>query len=146
MVKKVLDGTISISRPQFHDGRDAIVMTIVDSESRTQFISLEIAPGDLMLAMTGAHAMPMQFSVSNLSQVGFRREVKPFQFVISRDSHSSIMKSDIEEMLKTPSKVLTKELIDEGWIVNPHIGSQGSVQYSTDSILVNISIHRFVEV
>lgn len=71
-----MKGTIRISRTSSNRGPDTIRIYLEDTISGAQFVTAELTPHDLAMALTGMGDTPCTFEVRGLRVLGKQREVK----------------------------------------------------------------------
>lgn len=113
---KELSGKITIGRPQYGDGRELVSIRITDELSREKFLEIHMSPRDFGMALTDMSETACSLFVNGLENVGLKK---------IQEARTRICP------LKTFSRQeLEKWLIDnaheEGWTVNPYLGSQTS--------------------
>lgn len=114
-------GKITISRPNYSDGKEVIQISISDDDAVVKFLTVEIGLEDFTKALTGQSRMPVEFEINALDCVGKKRETKCIEFKISDKS-----------MYKGRSELAIKEAkkhTPDGWIADEYYGSQRSFFY-----------------
>ena len=130
-------GLISISRPQYCDGKEAISITIVDKASHEQFLDVEIPLAAFAAALTGLSRQDCDITARSLDVIGLTRETDMITFEISQDIRYS--RNKLEEVLK-----LAEEATPEGWIAPSYFGSQDSYFMDEGKYYARGRISRFV--
>lgn len=144
-MKNALAGTICISRPCFADGRDAIRITVTDTNSRAEFLELEMDVAEFAFAITGLSTRPVQFVTRGLAVVGKKRMTEPFVHVVSEDKLKELGISPYDrKQLEAYAKTITPP---EGWRLDTYLGSQGSVKFDNNSkaCSLHMRIEQYVE-
>lgn len=134
--RPVLKGNITISRP--HGGtsnNDVIRIAIQDEMSRARFVEVEVSLADFAQAITGLAFTPATLRVDRLEVVGKNRICE---------------QRVIECPLRTFDKDVLKQWLiengqEEGWTLDPHLGSQTSVSCQGDKTILRYSVHKYVE-
>ena len=69
-------GKITISRPQFGDGRKAISITVKDVDSRVRFLDIELPLGEFAECLTGLSEVTCNIETRGLKNVGKKVSIK----------------------------------------------------------------------
>ena len=126
---------LTISRPQYGDGRRKINLTIQDDASRIHFVGLEIDLDHMMEALTGFSYRPCDVEVRGLAYVGKTKVSERREIVCSLKTYNK------EEL----SQWLEENAQEDGWVLDSYLGSQGSVVFSPEGTRLRYSVHKFVE-
>lgn len=127
-----IKANICISR----DSSDMMRLKVQDEASRATFLEIEMTPHDLMMCLTGlGHVDTKSAEVRDLSVVGKVKIAEKRTIVYPGSSFDS--RADKENWL-------SENGAPEGWIVNPYLGSQGSIGRNGDETLLHYTIHRYV--
>ena len=87
--------------------------------------------------------MECEMMVCALDKVGLKRE--------NKDARAEFPASDIaanlryEDNKKAYADILNTKFVEEGWTNDTSLGSQRSIVYSGENIVLNFSRHRFVK-
>lgn len=130
-----IKASLSISRPQYGDGRKLISITIVDENSRIEFIDAEISYENFTQAITGLGHQEMEIEVRGLDRVGKK--------VVCEDRI-------IECPLKTHDRNVYRAWLDdnaqeEGWLLNSYLGSQNSISYKDGKTILRYRVTKYVD-
>jgi hypothetical protein len=131
-----INGHITISRPNYGDGRKAISIQIEDNASHAHFLVIEMTLEDFALALTGVGHIPMTAEVRALEVIGKRRITEPRTIECPLDTYKT---EELREWLKQNAQ-------EDGWIVNTYLGSQSSVKHHDNGCTLNYSVTRYEEV
>lgn len=129
------NGTISISR----NSNDLINIRIKDDPSRTEFIDVEMSMEDFAHAITGLSGVAVEGEVRGLDRIGKER-VRESRSVLQPKELTHKPREKTVEWLKANCQ-------EEGWILDTHLGSQGSLK--SDGIgntTINYSVYKYVDV
>lgn len=133
---KKLEGKITISRPQYGDGRELITLRFTDDLSRGRFLEVQVSPGDFAMAVTGASEMPCLLLVESLETVGLKKITENRSCVCPLRGYD---KAELELWLIQNAK-------EEGWAINPYLGSKSSCTTSPDGeTVLHYSVYKYVE-
>lgn len=128
-----MEGKITISRPAYSDDRKKITISVKDVKSVNRFIEIEMDYADFAAALTGLSEVPITFETKGLEYVGKSRIVEKRSLVVPK-----------EYSRKKLEEYLTHEVQEEGWTINPYLGSQRSVEYlDTEQTRLNYSVTRY---
>ncbi len=130
-----MEGKITISRPCYGDGREVISIRVKDNTSRTRFLDIEIKLDDFTRAVTGQSEMPIEFAVNGLDRVGKKKITE----------RRSLKMPFLTYDTKLMGSYLSNNWHEEGWILDPYLGSKGSVDHDDGMPVLNFSVFRFVE-
>jgi hypothetical protein len=117
-----LEGSITITRPNYSDGTGLIRIAVKDALSLSRFIEVEIGLKEFAEALTGLSEVAVSFEVRNLDIVGLRR-FRETRFI---DCPLRVYDKAVLEQW------LIENAAEEGWTIDPYLGSQGSVSYNED--------------
>ena len=122
---------------------NCIKISIQDENSRCHFIEVEIGLAEFAQALTGLGSTPVKMEVRNLECVGLVREREGARVVISNNRIQELgfnkhKRFDLE-------KLLADHYQREGWILNNYLGSQDSISFNGETVILDFSYHRFVE-
>jgi hypothetical protein len=127
-------GNISISRVT-SGGHDWIEIRIGDDASRIEFVEAKIEMEEYARLISGLSHQPCEIEVRGVNHIG-KRKVS--------ESRTAVAKIDT-----LGRKELQQWLIDncqeEGWILDPYLGSQGSISRNDGKLLLRYSVYKFVE-
>lgn len=129
-----MKGSLTISRPSYGDGRRKIRICVRDELSRNQFLEVEIDYAEFTEALTGMSETEIDFQVYGLENVGKLRVFEKRQIVYPDTPYN---KASMESWLIENAQ-------EEGWIVNPYLGSQQSVIHVDGKTLLNYTVTKFV--
>lgn len=135
--RKKITGKITITRPSFCGDKEIINLTLLDSASNEEFVDIEIDLADFSKLLTGQARTPFVGEVSGLDIVGKTFVPEKRRVLCPIKSHNKDILSDW----------LRNEYKEEGWFVDPYLGSQGSIGTSDkDGTYVNFSVYKYVEI
>lgn len=133
---KELEGKITISRPQYGDGRELITLRVTDELSRGRFLEIQLSPGDFAMAVTGRSEMPCRLLVESLETVGLKKITENRACVCPLRCYD---RQALEAWLIQNAK-------EEGWAINPYLGSQNSSTTNSDGqTVLRYSVYKYVE-
>lgn len=135
MNEKDIQISMAISRPS---GRDESYISIElrDEESRTRFIDVKIPLAQFSEALTGLMVSGIPAHVRGLDVVGKRKIIEPRSKEYPLKGHTR----DLQE------KWLVENAQEEGWILDPYLGSQGSVVTFNGKTVLNYHVHKYVDI
>lgn len=91
---KILKGELSISRPQFSDGRDVIHINLIDERAGSQAVEIHIGLADFAKALTGMGHVDCDFDFNDSGVVGtcheWKEELVPIPDMLFRDDDKRI--------------------------------------------------------
>ena len=126
-----IKANICISR----DSSDTMRLKVQDEASRATFLELEISPHDLMMALTGlAYVDAKNAEVRALDVVGKNKVTEPRSIKYPGNPFDS--RIDMQTWL-------TGNANEDGWIVNPYLGSQTSIARNGDDVILRYSVYRY---
>lgn len=124
----MLDGRISISRPNRSSGVETINIEITDETSRTRFLEVEIDMADFARALTGLSYVPIKFDLVRSDLVGTLKENKTEVIVVPR---SLCYNSD--DKIDYVRKMFLEPYEKEGWYARDGLESfSNSHNYLSD--------------
>ncbi|WOL24316.1 hypothetical protein fHeYen801_106 [Yersinia phage fHe-Yen8-01] len=125
---------LSISRPSYGDGKEVISIQIRDVASQNTVVDVEISYADFAMCLTGLSHVDAVSTFKGLANVGKVRV---------RESRSVEYKgSDTKAM----SQFLIDNCQEEGWIVEPYLGSQSSKEYlGSGHYRLHYSVVKYVD-
>ena len=131
---KKLNVKISISRPSYPDRRDSICIRLQDEDSHITFFEGDMTASDFALAITGLSSLPIDSEVSGLEFIG-KKKIQEKRQIICPLTESSKIQGWLHENCQ-----------EEGWILNPYLGSQRSKKYLGEKgYELNYSVFKYVE-
>lgn len=126
-----IQANISISR----NSSDEMTIRVQDETSRANFLVLTLTPADLMSALTGlAFVDAKSAEVNGLDVVGKKKITERRTAVYPGNSLDSKDKMQ---------KWLSKNCMEDGWIIDLYLGSQSSIGRSGDKATLNYSVYRY---
>ncbi|UNY40209.1 hypothetical protein KLEP174_gp50 [Pseudomonas phage vB_PcuM_ KLEP17-4] len=136
MSAKELAGKITISRPTFGDGRELITIKITDKLSRKGFIEVHVSPHDFSMAVTGLSGVECAMFVDGLDIVGMKKVTEQRSCVCPLKNYA---RAELEAWLIENAK-------EDGWIVDPYLGSQGSRSASPcGGQVLRYSVYKYIK-
>lgn len=127
--------SITISRPQYGDGRQKISITVVDNASRIEFLDLEIDLDEMMAALTGGSRRPCEAEIRGLESVGKTRVTEKREIVCPLKSYR---RGELEKWLQENAQ-------EDGWILDLYLGSHASTASHPDGTLLRYNVTKFVD-
>lgn len=112
----MLDGKLTISRPQRSDGVEMITIKVTDKLSRTRFLEVQMSPRDFTMAVTGMSEMECKLLVAGLENVGLEKIRESRTILCPVQTYS---RATLEQWLVDSAQ-------EPGWIIDPYLGSQNS--------------------
>ena len=107
---------LTISRPNYGDGRKKISITVKDREAVTEFLEIEIDLAAFTECITGLSSIDCDMVVKNLDKVGKVREQDKIKFKMPDNQFHNKDVAREEAAKHTP----------EGWEFSGHFGPQNS--------------------
>lgn len=134
-----MKGSLSVTKTQVSLGKRQLSIVLRDEASRVQFVEITVSLEDFMDCLTGHHLDSVDFEVRNLSWVGKKKVMEKRQIVCPlKGFKNSYSKTELQEWL-------LKNAQEEGWIINPFLGSQSSVKWDGDKAILNYTVYKFVD-
>lgn len=139
-MRKILKGNLTITKTS----RGTVALAIVDENSHCTFVRMELSKVEFAEALFGLACRPGEMEVSNLEHVGLYKEhrehvIKVTQRELKKAGYDSWDKTSLEAYLREYHQ-------KKGWILNEHLGSQSSINRSSNnSIELKFYYHRYVE-
>lgn len=130
-MRNQIKGKLSISR----NSNDIINIRLDDVNSKTEFVSVDVTPEDFAYALTGLARQDVSITVRDLELVGKRRIVE------SRQATTTLKSYKIDDYVKW----LEENCQEDGWILDTYLGSQNSIVYKNDSVIINYTVVRYEE-
>lgn len=127
-----VDCQICISRPQGNDG-SYIEIRLIDVNSRARFFEGRMSLEDFAECLTGLSNRPISGEVRGLENVGKLRVVE------RRVAECPFSSCSREEM----SAWLIANKQEEGWQLDPYLGSQSSMSHGKDKTILRYSVYRY---
>lgn len=133
MSRKTIAGEMCISR----DNHNSINIEMICSESNTKFAHVRLTAEQFGMMVTGAYQSGIKIEVQNLDRVGKQKVIEHRQMV-HPVAHST--RTEMERFLIDNAQ-------EEGWIVNPYLGSQKSVQHRGDAgSILCYTVHKYIDI
>lgn len=132
---KEIDASLTISRPMFGDGRKEIRIKVRDEKSRNDFVELHISYEDFAAVVTGLSEVKCRGTVKGLENVGKEKVIEERKVEYPGSRHKS--REELEQWL-------LEECQEEGWNVNAYLGSQSSLSYNGDKLILKYLVYKFV--
>lgn len=123
---------VSISR----NSNNEITLSFSDNASHGRFLEVRMTPEQFAMAITGLGGIEVDAIVRGLDVVGKDKitERRSIECPFSEYSKEALVGWLIENGQ------------EEGWIVDPYLGSQGSVTRNGGKTMLNYRVYRFAEV
>lgn len=128
-------GKIIMGRPSLGSGEDVMRIELRDDNSKQIFATLTMTLPDFMKALTGQAHMPFSAVYKNLDVVGLER-VREQRIV--QEPEGVKHKLDLEQWLLDNCQ-------EDGWIIDPYLGSQGSRTHKDGKVFLNYAVYKFIE-
>lgn len=132
--EKKIKASVTISRPQGHDG-DHISIKIRDESSRTEFLSIRMGLADFAEALTGLSEVKADATVRQLEVVGKKRVTE------SRSIDCPLSGYDRNAL----SMWLKTNAAEDGWQIDTYLGSQGSVKFIDGGCRLNYRVFKYID-
>ena len=113
-----------------------INLYVEDDLSGVRFLELEIEPAEFANALTGLGAQECDGQVRGLECLGKQRESEKRQ--VEYTGPDTYKQHEIEAWL-------VQNCQEEGWLLLPYLGSQGSVVRKDGKTFLNYTVKRYVE-
>jgi hypothetical protein len=114
---------------------DMIRIELQDEASGARFVEVRLTFEEFALAVTGCHVSDVDTTVAGLANVGKVRVRETRELLCPLTSYNT----DILE------EWLVKNAQEDGWIVDPYLGSQTSKKYVDKGVLLRYSVHKFID-
>jgi len=115
---------------------DVVRIAIQDEESRVKVAMVEMTPHDFAMALTGLSEVGASVEYGALANVGKRRVVE------KRSATCPLKTYDKAEL----AAWLRENCREEGWAIDPYLGSQGSVvSLPGEGLRLNYRVVKFVD-
>jgi len=138
--RKVIEGRVSITRPQGGREPEVIKISIEDVRAAAGFCVVELPLADFARAVTG-HVVRGEVTVAGLERVGKKMEHRPFSFPLNR-SAALVYGEDREKV----ACEAIKQHLPEGWQSDDYFRSQDSFYTTEDGKLwARTTIRRWVD-
>ena len=147
----MLKANLTISRPQSSRASDDPFIRIVvrDSNSRAQFLELDVPLATFAEALTGLSEVECDMNVRDLAKVGLKKETKFVSFDLTAEYMAKYGISSLDRkrlsylMEQDPDGIFAQE---DGWTLSLYLNSQNSIVHMPDdAIRINTSAHRYVK-
>lgn len=133
MSRKTIAGEMCISR----DNHNSINIEMVCSESNTKFVHVRLTAEQFGMMVTGAYQSGIKIVVQDLDRVGKQKVIEHRQMV-HPESYSN---------REAREQFLIDNAQEEGWILNPSLRSQQSVQYRGDAgTILCYTVHKYIDI
>jgi hypothetical protein len=123
---------ITISR----DSNDRIRIELRDPGAVVRFAQIYLAPHDFALALTGLSAIECEADLVALEKVGKVRVHEP-RTKVCTDPSLRYDRKKLEQWLLENAQ-------EEGWELNPYLGSQDSTSHDPDGVKLHYWVSRWV--
>lgn len=134
-------GEISIYR--VNDDVKSIRIELTDDKSRNRFITIEIDPKDLMLALTGFSGKPIKYETHRLEFLGKKKETEDLVVAIIAGEVGYYF--DTKKQFQNYLEAYEHVLVGDGWKIDTYLGSQNSIKKMPDgSVILNVSKYRYI--
>ena len=125
-----MDAAITISR----SSNDKINIRLRDKASGVSFVEFQMALEAFAFAVTGLGEVPGTMDVRGLEHVGKTRVSEPRRTICPLgDRARHVLEAWLAENAK-----------EDGWVVDPYLGSQGSVTHEGDSVILNYRVTKYI--
>jgi hypothetical protein len=126
---------LTISRPNYSDGKNKIKISVRDTEAVINFMDIEIDLDKFTECLTGLSLVDCDMEVRGLENVGKKRESMDIVFELPKEKwHVS----------KEEAAELAKKATPEGWVCSTYFGSQDSFFKKDDKYYGKTTANRWV--
>jgi len=134
-MEKLLKGKITIGRPSYSNGKEVITIELIDENSHTHFVEMEISYENFTKALMGQAHVDCEFKTRGLDVVGLIKEQKPLIFPV----YNNGSKDFAEKVCQAHT--------DDGWTASTYFRSQNSIRRieGTDKYEAHGTQYRFVK-
>ena len=132
MSTKVIKGAISCSRTN----HNKIHIEVQCSSSRAKFLDIELTADEFGRLVTGMYLSDINIQVDKLDIVGKKKVAEPRSVEFPFDSISR----------ESKEKWLIDNCQEEGWTVNPYLGSQSSVKHVDSKTFLNYTVYKYIDI
>jgi len=132
-----MKGKLTISRPMYGDGREAISIKVKDSASRTSFLEVEIGMADFAKCLTGCAEIECDISVKGLCYVGMTKETKTIDILCPSGLYG--------EAQEEAATLLARKHEIDGWICDGYWRNQKSFFQKNGETWAMASFYRYVD-
>lgn len=132
-----VNGRINITRPSTPDCRDVIKISVIDDDARITVFEGEMTAENFALCITGLSDQQIRgFSSTAIYALGKERVYEKRQVVLPKEID-----------YRDRSKWVEENCQEEGWFVDSHLGSRGSISHdpNTGTHTANYRVFRYVE-
>lgn len=131
-----MKGKLTISRPSYGDNREKINIVVMDQASRLKFLSIEIDYADFTKCITGLSEVSCDLTVNELENVGKKKITENRSVICPIRSYEKGILRDW----------LINNKQEDGYILDPYLGSQSSIQMCNEGTVLNYRVIKYVEV
>src|SRR5690606_15975036 len=111
-----MKGKLTISNPSGYE-KEYMEITIKDSSSNVEFVSLKMSYADFMKALRGQAEVEGDLKVRKLDIVGMEKESKPLVFMVPKEHVFNRKEWAEANYLK---------YVKDGWLADKYFGSKSS--------------------
>lgn len=152
---KEVSGNIRIGRVMSNQTDDYMTLELEDEKSGILFVQVKLSMADYGKVIAGLSNIKCTMEVRGLhgneNHIGKRHERKKGRAVISKEDYEFLMLGN--ENRHTQHELLVKWLetyhSEEGWHINPYLGSRGSIESAdgnwNGAKAINFSYYRYVD-
>ncbi|CAK7037105.1 hypothetical protein [Providencia rettgeri] len=131
-----MKGKLTISRPSYGDNREKINIVVRDQASRLKFLSIEIDYADFTKCITGLSEVSCDLIVNELENVGKKKITENRSVICPIRSYEKGILRDW----------LINNKQEDGYILDPYLGSQSSIQMCDEGAVLNYRVIKYVEI
>jgi hypothetical protein len=137
MNSKVIKTEVRLARGDHNE----VNIYLKDEASRAVFVELKLSLEELGLLVTGKILDDIPCEVKGLDNIG-KVKVQESRSMIVTEGHPLYTKRWDSETLSYQLKTFAHE---NGWTVNPYLGSRGSIMNLDDGFELNYSVYKYVD-
>lgn len=127
-----INGNISCNRVS----DDTIRIEIEDNLSRQRFLYIKLSLEDFARMITGLSGIDFQGEVTNLNVVGKKKISEKRSAIFTGNGFAN--RENMQQWLLDTQQ-------EEGWTINPYLGSQRSMIFENDQYTLHYSVYKYVE-
>lgn len=131
MSTQVIKGQMQISR----NSDNMINIQVKDQASSVKMLDIKLTLEEYAMLVTGCSQSDLYMEVKDLDLVG-KYKVREARQIIYRGHERG--KLELQQWLIENAQ-------EEGWIVDPYLGSQSSVRYVGKEAILSYSVHKYTD-
>ncbi len=133
----MIKGKLTISRPNYGDGKEKIAIKLKDVDAVLSPIEIEIGYEEFALAITGMSSVECEFEATFLDRIGKQRESMILAFEMP--SHFNACRN------KDVARERAAEAAPEGWVFEKNFSSQNSFYEEDGKRYARTNAYRWVD-